>query len=235
MRIAIIPARGGSKRIPRKNIKLFADQPMIAYAIKAAQESELFDDVWVSTDDSEIAEVAKIFGASIPFMRPKNLADDFTATVPVIAHAVKAGLEMGLDVREVCCIYPAVPFIVAQDLEDGFKLLQENLNRYIFPVTTFPSAIQRAFKKNANGEVTPFNTQFTEVRTQDLEGAFYDVGQFYWGMANTWLTSNIIHQNGIGLEIPEWRAVDIDTPADWHRAELMYSAFEKHSIYKTTK
>lgn len=225
MRVAIIPARGGSKRIPRKNIKPFHGQPMIAYAVRAALSGAVFDRVIVSTDDAEIAEVARGFGAETPFVRPPELADDHTPTVPVIAHAIHACRGLGWRVHEVCCIYPGVPLISAADLRLAYEMLQEGLSAYVFPVTNFPSPIQRALRRAEDGSVTPFHSEHASTRTQDLEPGYFDVGQFYWGKAEAWLAGLTIHLNARTLVLPEWRVVDIDTPADWDRAELLYSAF----------
>lgn len=225
MKIAVIPARGGSKRIPRKNIKLFAGKPMIAHAISIARNSGLFDRVVVSTDDAEIAGVAKECGAEVPFVRPAELADDHTPTVPVIAHAISACQDLGWNIDHVCCIYPAVPFMHESDLVAALHILETNDVGYVFPVTAFHSAIQRALRRLPNGLMEPFYNQYVTVRTQDLEPAFYDAGQFYWGLAQTWLDGKIIHQHGVGLVIPNWRVVDIDTVEDWQRAELMLAVF----------
>lgn len=220
MNIAIIPARGGSKRIPRKNIKAFCGQPMIAYAIKAAQASDLFEHVLVSTDDAEIQAIANSLGAETPFVRPAELANDFTATVPVVAHAVQACESLGWQFSNVCCIYPGVPFIEEGDLKGSLARLLESGVDYCFPVTEYPSAIQRALERNSNGLMAPFYPEYELTRTQDLEAAFYDAGQFYWGTKKAWLTNSRIHR-GLGYEIPNWRVVDIDTPADWERAERL--------------
>lgn len=223
-RIAVIPARGGSKRIPRKNIRPFAGKPMIAYAIEAAKASGVFDHVVVTTDDPEIAEIAVATGAETPFTRPPELADDFTPTVPVIAHAVQACRDLGWAVDEACCIYPGVPFIEADDLVEALRLLESGVAPYVFPVTAFPSPIQRALKRGEVGEVAPFNPEHVGTRTQDLEPAYFDAGQFYWGRAQAWLDGLNIHANGASIILPEWRVVDIDTPADWERAEAMHRA-----------
>lgn len=223
-RIAVIPARGGSKRIPRKNIRPFAGKPMIAYAIEAAKASGVFDHVVVTTDDPEIAEIAVATGAETPFTRPPELADDFTPTVPVIAHAVQACRDLGWAVDEACCIYPGVPFIEADDLVEALRLLESGVAPYVFPVTAFPSPIQRALKRGEAGEVAPFNPEHVGTRTQDLEPAYFDAGQFYWGRAQAWLDGLNIHANGASIILPEWRVVDIDTPADWERAEAMHRA-----------
>jgi pseudaminic acid cytidylyltransferase len=221
MNIAVIPARGGSKRIPRKNIKDFGGKPMIAYAITAAKNSGLFDHVLVSTDDAEIANIAQAWGAETPFVRPAELANDFTATVPVVAHAIQACEALGWDFSNVCCIYPGVPFIQVEDLLGAFKHLEAGSADYCFPVTEFPSAIQRALKQGSHGVMQPFFPEFQLTRTQDLEPAFYDAGQFYWGQKKAWLSNPRIHSSGAGYVIPSWRVVDIDTPADWDRAERL--------------
>lgn len=225
MKIAVIPARGGSKRIPRKNIKDFCGKPMIAHAIGIARSSGLFDHIVVSTDDKDIARVATESGAEVPFVRPAELADDHTPTVPVIAHAIGACQALGWRVDQVCCIYPAVPFLQGTDLVTALHMLETNGVGYVFPVAAYPSAIQRALRRLPNGLMAPFYSQYATTRTQDLEPAFYDAGQFYWGFAQTWLEGKIIHQYGAGLIIPSWRVVDIDTIEDWQRAELMYAAF----------
>lgn len=229
MNIAIIPARGGSKRIPRKNIKEFGDQPMISYAIAAAKKSGLFEHVLVSTDDSEIADIAKTWGAEIPFVRPAELADDYTATVPVVAHAIQACDAIGWSISKVCCIYPSVPFIEVADLQGSFKCINASNADYCFPVAEFPSAIQRALRKTSNGVMQPFYPEHQFTRTQDLENAYYDAGQFYWGKKEAWLTNPHIHSNGVGYEIPSWRVVDIDTAEDWDRAERLALTIKKIS------
>ena len=220
MNIAVIPARGGSKRIPRKNIKEFCGKPMIAYAIMAAKESGLFDHIIVSTDDDEIAQIAKEWGAKTPFMRPDELANDYTATVPVIAHAIEACQNLGWIFDNVCCIYPGVPFIQVDDLRGALDFLINSESDYCFTVTEYPSVIQRALKRSSKGNMQPFYPEFEKTRTQDLETAYYDAGQFYWGKSQAWLTNPKIHSVGLGYKIPNWRVVDIDTPEDWERAEI---------------
>lgn len=224
MNIAVIPARGGSKRIPRKNIKAFCGKPMIAYAIQAALASGLFEHVVVSTDDAEIQIIANSCGAKTPFVRPAELANDFTATVPVVVHAIKVCETLGWQFSNVCCIYPGVPFIEISDLKGALEKLEHGNADYCFPVTEFPAAIQRALKRDNNGKMQPFYPEHELTRTQDLEAAFYDAGQFYWGTKKAWLNNSRIHSSGVGYEIPSWRVVDIDTPADWERAEKLASA-----------
>lgn len=227
MKIAVIPARGGSKRIPRKNIRSFAGQPMIAYAIEAAKLSGLFDHIVVSTDDDEIAQIAVKYGAETPFMRPAELADDYAGTIPVIAHAIEACSAIGWQADLVCCIYPAVPLIQAQDLKNALFLLEQDGGDYTFPVAAFPSAIQRALRRLEDGRMQPFYPECTGIRTQDLEAAYYDAGQFYWGRAEAWLAGISPHQAGKGLVIPEWRVADIDTPDDWTRAEILFELSQR--------
>jgi len=231
VRIAIIPARGGSKRIPRKNIRLFAGKPMISYAISAALTSGLFDRVVVSTDDAEIAEISKSLGADVPFARPADLSDDHTPTVPVIAHAIRQCQMIGLDPAAVCCIYPGVPFIRASDLAEAFQLLLKRDGAgYTFPVTPFPAAIQRALRRSSDGIVEPFDSRYVNARTQDLEPAYHDAGQFYWGGVSAWLGGLCIHAHGAAIVLPEWRVVDIDTEDDWRRAEIIFGAIRDGSV-----
>ncbi len=223
--IAIIPARGGSKRIPRKNIRPFAGVPMIGYAIKAAQRSPVVERVMVTTDDPAIADLARDLGAEVPFVRPAELADDHTPTVPVIQHAISAARAIGWTITRSVCIYPGVPFLKSEDLEKALDLLMAHADRgYAFPVAEFPSAIQRALRRQPNSAVTPFSAKHAATRTQDLEPAFYDAGQFYWASAETWLSGANIHENGCAITLPSWRVVDIDTPEDWERAERMHAA-----------
>jgi pseudaminic acid cytidylyltransferase len=224
MNIAIIPARGGSKRIPRKNIRPFAGRPMIAHAIAAAKSSGLFGHVVVSTDDDEIGAIARQWGAETPFVRPAELADDHTATVPVIAHGIRACRALGWAFEQVCCIYPGVPFIRTDDLKGALALLMEGGADYCFPVTEFPSPIPRALRRSDRGLMQPYFPEFETTRTQDLEPAYHDAGQFYWGRAAAWLENLRIHGGGIGYVVPLWRVVDIDTDEDWRRAEALHRA-----------
>ena len=229
MKIAIIPARGGSKRIPRKNIKEFSGQPMIAYAIRAALETQLFDRVVVSTDDTEIAEIAKQFGAEVPFIRPAELANDHTPTVPVIAHAIRELTAQGASPDLVCCIYPGVPLIRSDDLATAYQLLLSTQAGYCYPVAEYPSAIQRSLRRLPDGCVRPLHPENEWTRTQDLETFYFDAGQFYWGQVSAWLSGLGLQSHGSGLVIPQWRVVDIDTPEDWHRAELLFRALQAAS------
>ena len=222
MKIAIIPARGGSKRIPRKNIKSFCGKPMIEFAIEAAQKSELFNHVVVSTDDEEIANIARRCGAETPFIRPIELADDKTPTVPVVAHAIKACLDNEWIVEYACCIYPCVPLLQPNDLIDAFNLLLKMDANFVYPVTEYAHPIQRAMSKLPSGQMQFINPEYELTRTQDLERSYHDSGQFYWGKASAWLQHKKMHTDGFGMPIPNWRVVDIDSMDDWKRAENIY-------------
>lgn len=222
MKLAVIPARGGSKRIPRKNIRPFAGKPMIAYAIHAALKANIFDHIVVSTDDPEIAAVSIAAGAEVPFRRSMNLADDHTPTVPVVADAIHQCRRLGWAVEQVCCIYPGVPFIDTQDILIALTVLEHADSDYVFPVAPFPSAVQRALQRHADGSSHPFFPQYANTRTQDLEPGYYDAGQFYWGRARSWEVGLSIHNHAKTIVLPEWRVVDIDTPADWDRAEMLH-------------
>ena len=223
MKLAVIPARGGSKRIPRKNVKLFHGKPMIQYAIEAAKKTSIFDYILVSTDDLEIQQIAIELGANAPFLRPSELSGDLTPTVPVIAHAIEELGNLGFSIDEVCCIYPCVPFLTTKDLDEALTLLVESKSSYVFPVASYPSPVQRALQRFGNGKVLPLYSEYTGVRTQDLKPAYYDAGQFYWGRKSAWLKKLNVHLNASTVLIPEWRVVDIDTLEDWERAEILYS------------
>lgn len=224
MRLAVIPARGGSKRIPRKNIRPFCGKPMIAYSIEAAWDSGCFDHVVVSTDDEEIAAIARAYGAETPFRRPDDLAEDHAPTVPVVHHAVGVCRALGWQFEHVCCIYPAVPFLRTEDLRAGLDHLIAADQGFVFPVVAFPSPIQRALRRDEQGNVTPFDPRCVAVRTQDLTSAYYDAGQFYWGRAASWQPAASVHLDARTLVLPAWRAIDIDTADDWQHAELLFKA-----------
>jgi len=225
MNVAIIPARGGSKRIPQKNIKLFNKKPIIAWSILAAQESRLFDHIVVSTDDDEIKSIAEEFGATVPFVRPDELSDDITPTVPVIGHAIKKIDMMSKEkVTFACCIYPCSPFLLSSDLVKAFVLLKESNQNFVYPITEYPHSVFRAMTRSKNGQMRFLYPEYELTRTQDLEMMFHDTGQFYWGTADAWTQGRKMHTEGIGMKIPFHRVVDIDTEDDWVRAELLYRA-----------
>ena len=222
MNIAVIPARGGSKRIPGKNIKSFSGQPMIIWAIETAKSSNLFDHIIVSTDDEEIATIARTWGAEVPFMRPSDLADDFTATVPVIAHAAKTCISYGWEVDYICCIYPCAPLLQLDDLVSAFDLLKAENVDFAYPVTEYAHPIQRAMRRLNNGKMQFIDPKNALARTQDLEKTYHDAGQFYWGKTSAWLEHKMMHTDGLGMPIPHWKVVDIDTTDDWKRAEILF-------------
>ena len=226
MSIAIIPARGGSKRIPRKNIKPFYGKPMIAWAIEAAKKSGLFDRIVVTTDDYEIASIAKEWGAEVPFLRPVDLADDHTPTVPVIAQAITALAEKGIFSDLVCCIYPCAPFLQASDLLAGLELLHESGADFAYSIAEYAHPVQRALLRANDGKMQFLSPDYEITRTQDLPKVFHDAGQFYWGRVEAWLAEKRMHSEGAGLVIPHWRVVDIDVDEDWKRGELLFQILD---------
>jgi pseudaminic acid cytidylyltransferase len=223
LNIAIIPARGGSKRIPRKNIKLFYGVPVIAYAIKAARETEIFDEIIVSTDDKEIADIAQNFGATVPWMRSRNLSDDYSTTVSVMQDAVaKLGSELK-SMDNVCCIYPATPLLKPSFLTRGVEMLENGDWNYVFSGLKANVHLQRCFLLGKSKEVEMLFPELSETRTQDLQLAYLDAGQFYWGKKSSWeLELPIFSTKSTILELPSETVVDIDTPEDWERAEKLF-------------
>ena len=228
MKIAVIPARGGSKRIPRKNIKEFFGQPMIAWSIEAAINSNLFDQIVVSTDDKEIAKVAESLGANVPFIRPENISDDYATTTDVIAHAVEWMIKENYPVEAVCCIYATAPFIKVRDLQESYKIFNSGDWEYVFTATDFAASIFRSFKKNQENGLEMFYPDFFDTRSQDLPEALHDAGQFYWGKPSAWLNGKrIFDQYSTPMIIPRYRVQDIDSNEDWIRAELMAKSMLK--------
>jgi pseudaminic acid cytidylyltransferase len=224
MKLAIIPARGGSKRIPRKNIKPFAGKPVIAWSIEAAQASGCFDRIIVSTDDAEVAEVARAHGAEVPFMRPPELSDDHIGTIPVVAHAVGWMAQQVGPVEFACCLYATAPFVQAQDLCQGLEVLQRSGAQYAFTVTNFAAPIQRSFRITGQHRIEMFDPAQFNIRSQDLEEAYHDAGQFYWGRAQAWLAATPLYsESATPLVLPRYRVQDVDTHDDWKRAELMFA------------
>ena len=227
VRVAIIPARGGSKRIPRKNVREFCGKPIIAWSVEAAIESGCFDHIIVSTDDNEIAEIARQYGATTPFVRPPELSDDYTGTIPVINHAVKWLRQNTIPVDYACCIYATAPFLTAEDLRKGWALISSGEYSYAFSVTSYAFPIQRAIRITDGGRVSMFNPEFFNTRSQDLEEAWHDAGQFYWGTSKAWLDENpIFEESAVPVILPRHRVQDIDTLEDWVRAEWLFKAMK---------
>ena len=226
--IAIIPARGGSKRIPRKNIKPFFGKPMIAYSIEAAINAKLFDEIIVSTDDDEIADIAQTFGASVPFMRPKELSDDFTTTGAVIEHAINFLKNRGEKIKFVCTIYATAPLIDEKYLRLGLEKLSSSNAKYAFSCTSMPFPIWRTFKITDNGRCEMFWKENFAKRSQDLEEAYQDAGQFYWANLDISSSDDVFFgQDSIPIILPRHLVQDIDTLDDWQRAEFLYEALQR--------
>ena len=221
-KVAIIPARGGSKRIPRKNIKPFMGRPMISYSIQAAQACGLFDQIVVSTDDEEIADVARACGAEVPFMRPADLANDHAGTGAVIIHALQWFIDQGTPVDAACCIYATAPFLDPARLIEGWDKLQAPGRRFAFSVTSYAFPIQRALRA-AGDSVEMFWPENLMKRSQDLEPAYHDAAQFYWGWAEAFLQGEVTFSPiSAPVILPRTEVVDIDTPEDWEVAEVTW-------------
>lgn len=232
MNLAVIPARGGSKRIPRKNIKSFCGKPIMAWSIEAARDCGCFNSVIVSTDDGEIAQVARECGASVPFVRPAALADDYIGTIEVVRHAIEWQIEHGQAPELVCCIYATAPFVCAADLKRGLNALKETGCDYAFSVACFGAPIQRAIRITEQGRVDMFYPEFFDSRSQDLEQAYHDAGQFYWGRTAAWLAKKrIFSADAVPVLLPRHRVQDIDTADDWMRAELMFRSQQTDGLH----
>ncbi len=229
--VAVIPARGGSKRIPDKNIKPFCGKPIIAYSIEAAKNAGIFDRIIVSTDSKEIASIAKDFGADIPFIRPVELADDFAGTDAVILHALKWLIKDGEKIDYICCIYATAPFVKAEDIIKGYNLLREKNAESCFSVTTYPFSIFRSLKINSQNRLEMFWPEYRETRSQDLLAAYHDAGQFYWADAKNYLKEKQFYsKDAVPVILPRYQVQDIDTLEDWETAEKMYSVLQMDKI-----
>lgn len=219
--LAIIPARGGSKRIPRKNIKNFLGKPIIAYSIEVALKSDLFDEVMVSTDDEEIAEVAKNYGAVVPFMRSKKNSDDYATTADVITEVFNFYQNKDVNFSKSCCIYPTAPLCKGRTLSNAYELLVEQKYTTVFPVVRFSYPIWRALKVDASGQASMLWPKYKSRRSQDLEVSWHDAGQFYWlDVSSFQMKPELFGENSGALEIPEMEVQDIDSLSDWKMAEL---------------
>ena len=215
--IAIITARGGSKRIPKKNIKEFMGKPMIAYAIQIALNSKIFDEVMVSTDSEEIAETAKKYGAKIPFMRSETTSNDFATTADVLNEVIEEYKLQGKTFDEFCCIYPCVPFLSGEILKNAYETFKKTNADKLMPVVKFSFPIQRAVKLNKDGYLEYREPENAQKRSQDLEPMYHDVGMFYFYKTNKMNSDKIIM-----YEMDETMIQDIDTIDDWEMAELKY-------------
>ena len=228
MNICVIPARGGSKRIPRKNIKEFNGKPIIAYSIEAALKSNCFDQVIVSTDDDEISEVARKYGAKVPFIRPDELSTDYAGTIPVIKHAIEWVEDNNNSIENVCCLYATAPFIQSKTIYKSYQQLKNSKADYCFSVTSFAFPIQRAIKIIHDNTVSMFYPEFFSTRSQDLEESYHDAGQFYWGRARAFKDElQIFSEVSTPYILPRYLVQDIDTIEDWTRAEIMYRVLQE--------
>lgn len=229
-KLAIITARGGSKRIPRKNIKYFLGKPIIAYSIETALKSKLFDEVMVSTEDEEIAEIAKKYGAVVPFLRSKENADDFSGTDDVLIEVIKEYQKRGVNFDICCGIYPTAPFITTERLQEAFELLISKKLDVVFPVVEFSSPIQRALKKDSENKIAMFEPKNLDKRSQDLEKAYHDVGQFYMIDTTTFLEKKLLWSDNTGvIVLPSMQVQDIDNQEDWKVAEFKYQWLKQQS------
>lgn len=222
--VAIIPARGGSKRIPRKNIRLMSGKPLIAWAIEAALQSGAFDQVVVSTDDDEIARIATQSGATVPFKRPNRLSDDYAATTPVLAHAISELRRLGYDYEMVCCIYPSAVFIEPSDYVKARTLLNATANRdFVVTIARYMYPVQRALNLHDDSTIDFVDPAHAETRTQDLPDRWHDAGQFYWGRSEAWLSSPQVLNHAVGYPLRSVQVQDIDTLEDWERAAQLHA------------
>jgi N-acylneuraminate cytidylyltransferase len=230
MNVAIIPARGGSKRIPRKNIRPFAGKPMIAWSIDAARASGLFDRIVVSTDDAEIADVAQSCGAETPFLREPALADDHAGTLEVVTDAVSRICVDGSRPEAICCLYATAPFATAADLVQGREKLADGNWDYVFTATRYAAPVQRAFARSASGAMALLQPEHALTRSQELTPVYHDAGQYYWGTPQAWLTGRPIYGDRTTfVELPHWRVQDVDTLEDWRRAEHLFEILQRTS------
>lgn len=222
-RIAIIPARGGSKRIPGKNIRPFHGKPVMAWSIEAALESGLFDEVMVSTNDPNIADVAKSFGASVPFLRSEKNSDDFATTVDVIKEVLHAYAETGQSFDIGCCIYATATFVTPRKLSDAYELMQSKKFDSVFPVMKYSFPVQRSFRREEDGKVQMFYPEHVNTRSQDLQPAYHDAGQFYFfGVKELLSKGTIFTENSGSIVISELEGQDIDNEDDWKLAEIKW-------------
>lgn len=228
LRLAVIPARGGSKRIPRKNILPFRGVPLLTRTVQMLLACGVFDLVVVSTDDEEIAAIGREAGATVPFMRPAELARDTTPTRPVLQHAITAVEEhVGRPVTTMCSVYPAAVFVTAADIVAAHDRLIDQDADFVFAAAPFPAPVQRAMRMDADGRPSMLDPAQSLTRSQDLAEAYHDAGQFYWGRRAAWFgAASVLDADSRLHVIPHWRVQDIDTPDDWIRAELLHQLIE---------
>jgi len=225
--VAIIPARGGSKRIPNKNIKLFDGQPIISYSVRVAQETGLFDRVIVSTDSLEIADIARECGAEVPFLRPVELASDFAGTAEVVCHAIEWLAQEGTQPEFICCIYATAPFIQASYLRQGYDKLVSSGATSVFSVTTYPYSIYRSLKITDEDRIKMILPEYENFRSQDLPEAYHDAGQFYWANTNKFMKEkSLFAKDSLPVILPRYYVQDIDTAEDWETAEMMFATMK---------
>ena len=230
LRVAVIPARGGSKRVPRKNVRHLDGRPLTAWAIDICQRAGLFDRILVSTDDDEVAAVALAAGAEVPFVRPADRSDDHTPLVPVIAHALEyLGVAPADDVSA-CCVYPTAVGLDPADLAGAWRQFEASPYAYLTGVVRYGHPIQRALEVGPDGGLAMIDPEQALTRTQDLEPRWHDAGQFIWGRASAWLAGTPVLTNAAGYELPAWRTIDLDTEEDWLRAQLLLPLIRAASL-----
>ena len=225
-RFAVIPARGGSKRIQKKNTRLFCGRPIIAYSIEVALVSELFDEVFVTTEDQDIAKLSEGLGAKV-IARPLELADDFTPTIPVMRHAIGVIEDSEKSIDAICCIYPASPFITPDELIEGLGVLDKHGSSFVFTAACSASPIERMFRINSDDSIKMIDPESYNIRTQDLEPAYFDADRFYWGTPASWMTNErVFLETARAVIVSPDRVCVIDTEDDWLAAEALYRAVE---------
>ena len=227
LKVAIIPARSGSKRILKKNIKTFHSKPIIYWSIKIAKESGIFDKIIVSTDSNEIKKIVEEYNVEVPFLRPSSLSDDYTPTNSVILHSLDYLNSVNYFPDYACCIYPCAPLMLSDDIVKAFNMMVEKNFEFIYPITKYNHPIQRALRINKDSSLAFINPEHELRRTQDLDTSYHDAAQFYWGKSSSWSSGKNMHSCGSGMIIPSWRVSDIDDDNDWKRSEILFKVLNK--------
>jgi len=227
IKVAIIPARTGSKRILKKNIKTFHSKPIIYWSIKVAKESSIFDKIIVSTDSEEIKKIVEKYNVEVPFIRPTNLSDDYTPTKSVISHSLEYLNSINYYPDYACCIYPCAPLMLSGDIVKAFNMMLEKNLEFIYPITKFNHPIQRALKVDSNSKLSFIYPEHELKRTQDLDTSYHDAAQFYWGKSSAWASGKDMHSTGSGMIIPNWRVADIDDEDDWKKSEILFKVLNE--------